>query len=201
MANTIELALPTAEILCVEDRGNLPYGTKSPEELEKLVTPILEDMVARGCSVILIACNSVTTTIIDRLRASIHVPLVGIEPMIKPAASLSKSKVIAVCATRATLSSARYAWLKETYGNGCKFIEPDCSDWASMIEHKKVEDKHIRSIVVECLQKKADVIVLGCTHYHWIEETIAKCAGDKATVLQPEQFVVQQLIRVLEQLD
>ena len=198
VANAIQKALPEANIVLKEDRANLPYGTKTPDQLFALVTPILEDLAAQGCEAIVVACNTVTTTIIQRLREVIAVPLIGMEPMVKPAVAMSKTGTIAVFATPTTLGSTRYAYLKEEYAKGVAVIEPDCSTWSFMVEHDDIDEEKIKQNVDTALEGNADVIVLGCTHYHWIEELIKSLAGDKATVLQPEQPVIAQLIRVLE---
>lgn len=197
VANSIAKSIPDLDILVVEDAKNLPYGTKSPEQLLSLVVPILEDMVSKGCTVIVVACNTVTTTIIKQLRTLISVPLVGMEPMVKPAAELSKNKIITVCATPATLGSERYGWLKATYAQGLTVLEPDCSEWAAMIESNQLNRKAIHTLIDDACHKGADVIVLGCTHYHWIEDIIRQEAAGRATVLQPEQPVIKQLQAVL----
>lgn len=197
VANAIQEALPELNVRYVEDREHVPYGTKTPEQIYGFVLPILQQLVEDGCRVIVIACNTVTTTLIDRLRENLPVPLIGIEPMIKPAAKLTKSKKIAVCATPTTLKSERYSWLKQTYAKDVEVIEPDCSDWSYMIEHSQVDKEKIRTRIEECLNKGADVIVLGCTHYHWIEEDIKNMAAGKAAVIQPEQAVIRQLQRFM----
>ncbi|HUS26124.1 MAG TPA: glutamate racemase [Nevskiaceae bacterium] len=197
VVHAIKKILPEYEVLCVDDQEHLPYGDKSPEELLRLVTPILKDMQRQGCVVIVIACNTVTTTIIKELRKRIDIPLVGMEPMVKPAAAVTKTGVIAVCATPATLASTRYAWLKATYAKDVKVLEPDCSQWAYMIEHDQVNEAKIKTQIDEVCDSGADVIVLGCTHYHWIEKTIQHLARKRAVVVQPEQPVIAQLKRVL----
>lgn len=198
VVNAIKKAIPELEVLYSEDKQNVPYGTKTPDELRKLVLPILQDMVNSGCKVIVIACNTVTTTIIGELREMLPVPLIGMEPAIKPAALVTESGIIAVCATPATLASQRYVWLKETFAKGVKVLEPDCSDWAYMIEHKQVDRQKIQARIEAVCNEGADVIVLGCTHYHWIEELIKEIAAGRATVLQPEVPVIAQLKKVLE---
>lgn len=197
VANAIEQALPEAEVIYVEDRENIPYGNKSPEKLYELVLPILNTLTNSGCGVIVIACNSVSTTIADKLRAEIKTPIVAIVPMVKTASNITKTKVVTVCATPTTLSSPRYAELKRDFGQGIKFIEPNCSDWAEMIENNEVDESKIRKIVNDSISQNADVIVLGCTHYHWISEVIESMANGKAIVLQPETAIVEQVKRVL----
>jgi len=200
VANAVRKALPEHEIIYAQDRKNVPYGMKSPEALFKLVLPILEDLVGKGCEVIVIACNTVTTTIIKDLRSVLPVPLVGIEPMVKPAARLTKSKVITVCATPTTLGSARYKELKDKYAQGIVVLEPDCSRWADMIEKDAIDQALIKDVVEESIQRGSDVIVMGCTHYHWIEKIVERIALGRAIVLQPEEAVVEQLKRVLVRL-
>jgi len=175
VAAAIRKAFPDWHVIDVDDKEHLPYGTKTPEELKALSLPILNTL-SKSCDIIVIACNTVTTTIIEDLRASLPVPLIGLEPMVKPAAEQTKSGVIAVCATPATLASNRYQWLKDTYAQGKKVVEPDCSDWTSMIESNQVDRNHIEDRIEEALNQGADVIVLGCTHYHWIEKLIKEIA-------------------------
>lgn len=200
VANAIRLALPEHDILLREDKAHLPYGIKTPDQLYTLVLPILQEMIHEGCRVIVIACNTVTTTIISRLRAEVSIPLVGMEPMVKPATERTETRVIAVCATPATLASERYKWLKTEYCNDVAVIEPDCSTWAAMVEDNKVNHESIRQVIESVLVQEADVIVLGCTHYHWIEATIVEMTKGRAVVIQPEQPVIKQLTLTLARL-
>lgn len=198
VAQAIQRALPEATVVFRDDHQHMPYGDKPPAQVLELVTPILQQLASEGCQAIVIACNTVTTTRITELRQRIAVPLIGIEPMIKPAAARTKTGVIAVCATPATLASARYHWLKQTYAQGVRVLEPDCRNWAYMIEHNTVNEQQIAAQLNAACDEGADVIVLGCTHYHWIEELAQRIARDRAVVIQPEQPVIAQLKRVLE---
>ncbi len=199
VANAIEKALPDTEVIFVNDSKNVPYGSKTPDALLVLVEPILQNLAAET-DVIVVACNTVSTTLIDLLRDRISVPLIAMEPMVKPAAEQTKSGTIAVCATPTTLASKRYAWLKETYAKDVKVIEPDCSDWTGLIESKQIDKRHIHEQINSACEQGADVIVLGCTHYHWIQDIITEEAQGRAKIIQPEQPVIEQLKRVLAQL-
>lgn len=200
VAQAIEQTLPQHQVIFKNDSQNVPYGSKSPEEILGFVVPVLESLVKDGCQVIVVACNTVSTTLIDELREKFEVPLVALEPMVKPAAAMTKSGVIAVCATPTTLASARYAELKATYAANVKILEPDCGDWPSMIEHQQIDQEKIEASIEAVLAQQADVIVLGCTHYHWIEEEIVAMAAGRATVIQPEAAIIEELKRVLERL-
>jgi glutamate racemase len=200
VAQTLQQAYPEHDVLYTDDHEHVPYGSRQPAEILGFVEPILEALVELRCQVIVIACNTVSTTLINELRQRFDVPLIAMEPMIKPAAGLTESKVIAVCATPATLASERYHWLKDTYAKGIKVIEPDCSRWSYMIEHDEIEDALIADVINDVCQKGADVIVLGCTHYHWIEDKIKQVAGSRAQVLQPESSIVRRLAAVIADL-
>lgn len=200
MASVIETALPDHEIVLREDKANVPYGIRPPEEILQLVTPIFEELVKEGCEVIVVACNTVSTTLMQELRKLFKVPLVAIEPMVKLAADMTKSGVIAVCATPTTLASQRYKWLKMTFAGELSVLEPDCADWASMIEHNQIDNEKIKRRIDFVLDSGADVIVLACTHYHWIESRIKELASGRAIVMQPEASTVVELKQVLARL-
>jgi glutamate racemase len=142
VANAIKSTLENVDVLLVADEQNLPYGNKPPELLYELVEPILQ-MLATEVDVIVIACNTVSTVLVGKLREVIDVPIVALEPMVKPAAKLTNSGKIAVCATPTTLNSNRYAELKKLYASEVTVYEPDCSDWAYMIQNGQVEEQKI----------------------------------------------------------
>lgn len=200
VAEAIARDMPHLDVVFRDDSVHLPYGSKSPDEIYGYVIPILNTLIEEGCAVIVIACNTVSTTLIERLRAELAVPLVAVEPMVKPAAEISQTGIFAVCATPTTLSSDRYAWLKSTYAHNKTIIEPDCSNWAAMIEDNALNREQISSQIETVIDQGADVIVLGCTHYHWIEQDIQEIAQNRAIVIQPEPAIIEQLKRVLAQL-
>jgi glutamate racemase len=200
VVNAIKKQLPELEIIYKEDKAHVPYGSRSIKEIHSFVRPIFQEFINEGCQVIVVACNTVTTNLISRLREEFRVPMVGMEPMVKPAAEKTRSKIIAVCATPRTLTSARYEWLKETYAPGIRVLEPDCSDWALMIESNTLDREKVAKRIEEVINSGADQIILGCTHYHWIEELIKEIAAGRANVIQPEGPVVAQLKRVIAQL-
>lgn len=198
VAQALERYFPDADILTVNDHKNVPYGEKSPQEVVQLTRAAIQPLLDRD--IIVIACNTATTLALPSLRELYpHQRFIGIEPMLKPAALLTKTGIICVCATPATLASTRYDELKQTYARDCEIIEPDCSAWASMIEQNTVHERHIRDTISPALDRGADVIVLGCTHYHWIKSLIQDIAGDQIVVLEPSEAIAQQVSRLLIQ--
>jgi glutamate racemase len=200
VVNAIKKALPELEIVYKEDKEHVPYGTRGISQIHGFIKPIFQQFIDEGCQVIVVACNTVTTNLIVELREEFPAPMVGMEPMVKPAATGSKTGIICVCATPRTLSSKRYAWLKEQYAPNTKVLEPDCSNWAAMIESNSINREKVAKIINDSISAGADQIVLGCTHYHWIEAEVKEIASGRAEVLQPEAPVIEQLKRVLSRL-
>lgn len=198
VVRAIQKEMPQLEIIYKDDKAHVPYGTRDISEIYGFIKPIFQEYINEDCQVIVVACNTVTTNLIEQLRQELPIPLVGMEPMVKPAAQNTKTGVIAVCATPRTLKSQRYEWLKQQYAIGVKVLEPDCGDWAGMIENNGVDRDKVAKIINEACIAGADQIVLGCTHYHWIEQIIKEMAQGRAEVIQPETAVIAQLKRVLQ---
>lgn len=194
VAASLQKAFPDATLQIVNDRKNVPYGSKTPEQIVDLTNAAIQPLLASGCDIIILACNTATAAAIEILRERYPLqPFIGLEPMVKPAASLTKTGIIAVCATPSTLRSQRYQNLIEKYGKGIKFIEPDCSQWAYMIETNHVDRSVIARIIEQCCEQGADVIVLACTHYHWIKELINEIADGRATILEPSEAIARRV--------
>jgi len=198
VAEALRKTFPDAEVHTVNDRANIPYGNKPPERIIQLTETAIHPLLAGRCDVIVIACNTATATAIDALRQKYPAQkFIGIEPMIKTAAALTKTKTIAVCATPATLASARYKKLVQNFGAGLNIIEPDCGDWAALIENDTINRAHIQKTIDAVCERGADVIVLGCTHYHWIKELIAEQAHARARVIEPSEAIGRRVQSLL----
>ena len=193
VARSIERAFPSADVIYVHDAEHMPYGTKTVEEIYNCALPKIKQLYESSCDIIVLACNTVTMTNQARFEAEFDVPFVGLRPMVKPAAKTTKSKKIIVCATPATLASGRYQSIKQDYANGVHAYEPDCADWAMLIEANIITEERIRQSIEPGIAAGADVIVLACTHYHWIEQHIRRLAGPNITVLQPEMAVIETI--------
>lgn len=195
----LEIFFPKATILTINDTRHVPYGNKSQDEVIHLTNLAIKPLLKERCDIIVIACNTATALAIDYLRE--HYPwqkFIGIEPMVKAAAMQTKSNVIAVCATPATLESKNYQRLKTAFAQNITIIEPDCSRWALMIQDNTLSEDQIRIAIEPCLKKGADVIVLGCTHYHWIKDYIASITKDQAVVLEPSKAIAKRIRQLLQ---
>ena len=194
VARQLATLIPDAEIISISDSEHIPYGSRPAEEIIELANVAIQPLIADECDVIVIACNTATTVAINELRER-HpsMKFVGIEPMIKPAATHTKTKHITVLATPATLQSQRYSNLKSEWAQGITVDEPDCTSWAGLIEDGKAQDIPIEDTVRQAITAGSDVIVLGCTHYHWLKERAQTAAGNSAVILEPSDAISRRI--------
>jgi glutamate racemase len=194
VADEIQKTLPDAAILSINDHSHMPYGNKSADEVFNLtqaaIAPYLDEY-----NTVVIACNTATTNAIAKLRETYpSVRFIGVEPMVKPAAQLTKTKKVAVCATPATLASARYQALKQEWLSDCTVIEPDCSDWASLIEDGHSDTIAVEQMVDDLVLQDVDVIVLACTHYHLIKQRFIQAVPATVLILEPSDAITRRII-------
>lgn len=192
LAAELQEAFPNHTVITELDVNNVPYGLKSPDEIYALTKAGLARLTDGGADILVLACNT-ATTIIHHLRQDFQQSIIGLEPMIKPAAAATKSGIIAVFATPATLASDRYNDLKARYAADCQVLEPDCGKWSTMIQQDAIDWYQIENTVRQVIDQGADVLVLGCTHYHILEDHLVKMVGDKAVVMQPSKAIISQI--------
>jgi glutamate racemase len=198
IADKLQSDFPEQRVIYVDDRKHVPYGSRTNDDVTRLTELAIQPLLSAECNVIVVACNTATAAAIDYLRSKYpKTPFIGLEPMVKPAASLTKSKTIAICATPSTLASGRYDALKKQYASNITILEPDCSTWANMIEYSEIDDQTIFNTIDTVCGNGADVIVLACTHYHWIKEKILKIANNRAIVIDPSDSISERVRSIL----
>ncbi len=198
LASELQKTFPKAKLIVVNDKAHVPYGDRAPSKVIRLTDAAIQPLLDESCDVIVIACNSASAIAIGTLRKTYPEQLfIGIEPMVKTAAAHTKSQVIAVCATPVTLSSERYQKLVQKHAAHLTIIEPDCSQWAYMIENNVLNKEKIKEVVEDVCMQGADVIVLGCTHYHWIKDLVTQIADGRAEVLEPSEAIGRRVKHLL----
>jgi glutamate racemase len=193
IADALTREFPNSIVMFVNDQANVPYGDHTPQAIAALTARAIQPLIYAGCEIIVIACNTATTNAIASLRRAYpKLFFVGLEPMIKPAVALTKTNIIAVCATPATLKSHTYALLKERWATKCTVLEPDCGLWATAIEQGQAGTLKIEHLVASLANKRCDTIVLGCTHYHWLKERFV-AADASMTILEPTDAIARRV--------
>lgn len=199
VAEQLRSDFPEAEIIVVNDRAHLPYGDRTLDDVVTLTDVAVQPLLDTDCDIIILACNTATAAAIEILRGRYPQQLfIGLEPMVKPATKMTKSGTICICATPATLSSERYKKLKQKYQGETTILEPDCTNWAQMIEDNKVNEAEIEKTISSACRSDADVIVLACTHYHWIRKVIERSSSGRATVIDPSLAISNRVRKLLE---
>lgn len=202
VANTLRKLMPSVDIISVNDSDHVPYGNRKTNDIINLTEKSVIPLMDIGCDAIIIACNTATAAAISTLRLKYpNVNFIGIEPMIKPAASITKTNRIAVCATPSTLQSKKYKDLVKLWAPNIEIIQPDCSDWAELIENRRSNEIDVDSVVSSLKKHDVDVVVLGCTHYHWIKQRIINAAGPNITVLEPSDAIAERTKSLIIKVD
>lgn len=193
--------LPLEDTLYLADSANAPYGEKSPEKIRGLSRRNTRWLLAQGCKLIVVACNTATTNAIEMLRSEFEVPFIGIEPAIKPAALNSSSKKIGVLATRGTLSSSLFASTTRLHASGIEVLEQEGKGLVRIIESGKWREpmavEHLKSLVDPMVSAGIDHLVLGCTHYPLLIPQLRELLPTSVTILDPGPAVARQTRAVL----
>jgi glutamate racemase len=189
-------------LLYVADSAHAPYGERHPEYIERRSMIIAQFLRLQPVKAIVVACNTASVIAIESLRKDLDIPIVGIEPAIKPAAELTRSGVVGVMATSATVQSDNVKRLCELYARDTKIILQPCPGLVERIERADLDGPKTISLLDEYLNPMldagADTIVLGCTHYPFVAPTIQQRVADSVSIIEPGAAVARQLRRRLE---
>jgi glutamate racemase len=197
----IRALLPCERTIYVADSAHIPYGAKSTEFLRQRAARISEFLRERGAKAVVVACNTATAAAVSSLRASGALPVIGMEPGVKPAVAATRSRVVGVMATPGTLNSQKFAALVQRYGGGVEVMVQACPGLVEHVERGDVDGLHTRALVqryvTPLLERGADVIVLGCTHYPFLAHLIREVAGAGVTLVDTGHAVAREVKRRL----
>jgi glutamate racemase len=198
----IEELLPNENCIYLADSKNAPYGEKPKEQIVEFSVKNTEFLLAQGCKIIIVACNTATTNAIDFLRTSYEIPFIGIEPAIKPAAIHSKSKIVGVLATKGTLSSSLFHSTTKNHAAGITVLEQRGTGLVELIESGNLESielyQLLESYIMPMLDKGMDYLVLGCTHYPYLIPILKKMLPSNVMIIDSGQAVARQTKMVLD---
>jgi glutamate racemase len=197
----IRAALPHEHLVYVADSGHAPYGDQSEAHITQRTLTVGNWLAEQGVKGITIACNTATVVAAKALREQTHLPVVAIEPAIKPAVALTRSGVVGVLATRQTVQSVAVARLMALYGAEKRILLQGCPGLVELVEradlHSAETEALLRQFITPLLEQGADILVLGCTHYPFLRDTIQRLAGQSVTLLDPAEAVARELARRL----
>jgi glutamate racemase len=198
----IQSLLPSEDLIYFADQAHVPYGKRSQEEIRGYSFGITRFLHDEGARIIVVACNAASGAALSYLRRSYPtVPIVGMEPAVKPGASLTKSGRIGVLATAFTFNSQRYANLMAEYAQGVVTYQDPCHGLVEQIENGRLDSAETEEILKRSLAPMlaggVDTLVLGCTHYPFVMPLIQQIAGPEIHVIDPAPAVAFQLERVM----
>ena len=197
MLKHIHALLPHEHLIYLADSKYAPYGNKTPEEIIQRCLILCDDLLQKNVKAIVVACNTATAAAIDELREIFDIPIIGMEPAVKPAAEASKNGIIGVLATVGTLKSAQFAGLLEAYGRDVKVITQACVGLVECVERGELDSTDTKALIrlytAPLLAESADTIVLGCTHYPFLKQTIQNIVGDNVSLIDTGAAVAKQL--------
>ncbi len=196
-----ELA-PYHPVIYLADQAWAPYGERSLAEVRERAVAVTGFLVEQGCRLVVVACNSASAAALHHLRDTYpDVRFVGMEPAVKPAAHQTRSGIIGVLATNATFQGELYASVLDRHANGAAVVEQACPGLADAIERQGADHPEtlrlVERYVTSLRGADVDTIVLGCTHYPLVLESIIRFAGPEITVIDPAPAVARQTLRLL----
>ena len=201
VAREIRRRLPSEDIVYIADTAYCPYGGRPLEEISARAVVVTEALIAREAKLVVAACNTASGAAIDLLREIFDLPIVGLEPAVKPAAASSVLRRIAVLATPATLRTDRFHRLVDRHGVGVEVIKVPCPGFVELVEAGDISGERavttVREALTPILEIGVDRVVLGCTHYPFLRSAIETVLGSAVEILDSGAAVARQVERVL----
>lgn len=202
----IRRRLPAENLIYAADSQHVPYGNKTADFILQRSRTLARFLLAQKCKAIVIACNTATVGAAQILREELpHIPIVGMEPAVKPAVAATRNGIVGVLATVGTLKSAQFAALLDKFAQTVKVVVQPAAGLVECVEDGNLNSATARRLVAGFVEPLilagVDVIVLGCTHYPFLAPLIREVAGDKITLIDTGAAVARQLENRLAELN
>ena len=196
----IHQLLPLEKLIYVADSARAPYGKLSERKIRVRVLQVGRFLADQNVKAIVVACNTATSAAAEALRSQLTIPVIAMEPGVKPAVEMSRTKVIAVLATETTLRGARFASLVERFSRDCTIFPVPCPGWVELVEsgqrHLPSALRHMEKDIQPAMEAKTDVYVLGCTHFPFLP--VRQVVGPEPVLVDTGAAVARELRRRLE---
>lgn len=204
VAREIRQRLPHENLLYMADSAYCPYGGRPLEEIRERSLAVTGSLVEQGVKIVVVACNTASGAAVESLRATFSLPIVALEPAVKPAALSSVRGKIAVMATPATLKTERFSRLLNNHGSEVEVVKIPCPGFVELVESGVLDGEQAEATVRQVTgdsMEGVDQLVLGCTHYPFLRDVISRVVGDGVQILDSGAAVARQVERVLRQND
>jgi glutamate racemase len=196
----IRARLPAASLAYVADSGWVPYGSRSEHVIRQRARAMGRFLVDHGAEIIVVACNTATAAAVPMLREQLDIPVVGMEPAVKPATAATRNGIVGVLATVGTLRSARFAALLDQFGGEITVLTRACPGLVEQVEAGDLDGPKTRLLVEQfvppLVHGGADTLVLGCTHYPFLRPLIQDVAGPEVTIIDTGEAVARRVEQV-----
>jgi glutamate racemase len=200
----IALELPHHDLIYLADSAHVPYGDRDLEQIQAFSRGITSFLIERGACVVVVACNTASAAALHHLRERFRVPIVGMEPAVKPAVEQTRSRQVGVIATEATFQGELFASLIERFAQDTTVHTQACPGLVKRVEAGAMDDAGTESLLREyltpMLEEGIDSLVLGCTHYAFLRPAIERVVGPGVVVIDPALAVAKQTRRVVASL-
>ena len=199
--------LPDESLLYLGDGKNCPYGSLPEERIREVADEAMATLLAQGCKMVVVACNTATSAAIEFLRDKYHdVPIVGLEPAVKPACERSRTGVVGVVATERSLESEKFLNTLARYNNGVRVIRQVGRGFVEAVEANEeslpTTRELVHSVIEPIIEQGADIIVLGCTHYPFLREVINDVVGEREVeIIDSGEAVAKRVEYLLDELN
>lgn len=199
----IHKLLPDENLIYIADSLHAPYGNRSTQHVQSRSQKITNFLLDKNIKALVVACNTATAEAVELLREQLSIPVIGLEPAIKPGAKVSKTGVIGVLATQRTIDSERLTSLTVRHAPHTKVIAQACPGLVEKVEANHLDHYDTRLLIKKyttpLLEQNADTIILGCTHYPFLSKTIRMIVGKEIQLIETGRPVARQLQRILQQ--
>ncbi|MDL2330239.1 glutamate racemase [Desulfosarcina sp. OttesenSCG-928-A07] len=195
--------MPDEPYLYLGDSEFCPYGSRSSGEIRDRVAKTVGFLMDHGCKAIVVACNAITAASIDFLRQTYALPFIGMEPAIKPASLNTRTGAVGVLATERTLKGELFSSTRSRYARDICVVEKVGTGLVEKVEALDFDSKETLALLETCihpmLAHNIDHLVLGCTHYPFLQNAIQTLVGDRVTLVNPAPAVALRTENVLRE--
>ena len=196
--------MPNENYIYFGDSKNAPYGVKSKKEIRDLTFNVVEFLIQKGIKGLVVACNTATSAAVSELRRAYpDMPLVGIEPAIKPAVELNKKGKILIMATPMTIKQEKFNLLLNKYKEKGEIVPIQCAGLMEFVEDGILKGEELEKYLEDKLnpykEEEIGSIVLGCTHYPFVKGTIRKIVGEDIAIIDGGEGTAREIKRRLHE--